>query len=76
MEPLLSAKEAARLLGISRRTLRRRTREGEIAAVRVGGKIMYEPDAIRAFVQAHRIVPRVEPDYWMVPRSEGDDDES
>ncbi|MBT3787419.1 MAG: helix-turn-helix domain-containing protein [Alphaproteobacteria bacterium] len=52
--PVLSPKDAARLLGISSRTLARLVKRREIAFVRVGGSLRFKPDDLRAFVDQNR----------------------
>jgi excisionase family DNA binding protein len=54
-ERLLFIPEAADILRISEKTLRRWITNGEIAIVRNGRIIRIEPSAIRMFVSQHRI---------------------
>lgn len=46
----VSAKEAARMIGISERTLFTLTKEGKIDSLRIGRKVLYSAEKIRAFV--------------------------
>lgn len=47
----LSPREAARALGISERTLRRRTQpDGPIPVVRLGSRVLYPVDALREWL--------------------------
>jgi excisionase family DNA binding protein len=43
---LLSAAEAARLLGVSESSLRRRVKEGLLRQVRIGRRVLYSKQAI------------------------------
>jgi len=50
-EPLLiDAREAARLLRLSERTLHSHTKNGLIPAVRLGRLVRYSPDQLRAWI--------------------------
>lgn len=46
--------EAATLLGISKGTLQTLRKTGRIAAVRIGARIVYEKDELRAFLRRNR----------------------
>jgi excisionase family DNA binding protein len=51
--PLLVAPDkAAKMLGISVRTLFRLNKSGEIPAVRIGASVRYSPQALDAWVQS------------------------
>ncbi len=52
IEPILmTAREAAKLLNISERTLYARTADGSIAVVRIGNRgIRYDPADLRAWI--------------------------
>jgi len=52
IEPILmTARQAARLLNISERTLYARTADGSIAVVRIGNRgIRYDPADLRAWI--------------------------
>ncbi len=47
------------LLGISKQTVYRLIRAGELRPTRVGDRLRFEPDDVRAFVERHReaVVP-------------------
>ncbi len=47
---LVDAREAARLLSISDRTLRDRTKDGTVPAVKLEGRILYSPKALADWV--------------------------
>lgn len=47
---LVSAREAACLLSISERTLRDRTKDGTIPAIRLEGRVLYSPKALQAWI--------------------------
>ena len=52
VEPmLLTARQAARLLAISERTLFTITKSGELPAVRIGRSVRYSVDALRDYVR-------------------------
>ena len=48
----LSARDAARALGICRRTLHTLTQEGDLPVVRVGRRLLYRPESLRAWLAA------------------------
>ncbi len=54
MEPLLSLEEAAKLLGVSSRTVRRALEAGDLQPIRIGRRILIEPAAIRAYIDRKR----------------------
>ena len=47
---LLSARDAAKLLGVSERTLWSMTHRGEIAAVRIGRRVLYDPQDLSRWI--------------------------
>ncbi len=52
MERLLDAKEAAALLNIAPGTLLHRAQKGEIPRVKDGGRVLFRPADLRAYVEA------------------------
>jgi len=50
LEPLLSIDDVARLLRVSESSVYRLVRSGELARVKVGGRTLFEPRAVRAFI--------------------------
>lgn len=48
---LVDAREAARRLGISTRTLWTLTNRGELPAARIGRAVRYRPEALRQFAE-------------------------
>jgi excisionase family DNA binding protein len=54
LEPLLSVKEVARFLGISESSVYRRCRAGDLPSVKVGGRTLFEQEAVRQFIEASR----------------------
>jgi predicted DNA-binding transcriptional regulator AlpA len=52
LERLLNSRATAETIGIAERTLWALMKSGQIAHVRVGRRVMYRPEAIRAFVAA------------------------
>ena len=59
LEPLLTVTAVCGLLGISKQTVYRLIRAGELRPTRVGDRLRFEPDDVRAFVERHReaVVP-------------------
>ena len=54
-DPLLvDGREAARLLGVSRRTLWTLTSNGTVPHVRIGRLVKYSPIDLQAYVERHR----------------------
>ena len=51
---LINSREAARMLGISSRTLWGWTVSGDIESVRCGRILRYDPEVLRQWVAAHR----------------------
>jgi len=54
IRPLLPISDTADWLGVSRQTVRRLVASGLLPVVRVGGQLRFEPDAIEAYIAAHR----------------------
>jgi excisionase family DNA binding protein len=53
IEPLLlTARQTARMLSISERTLYSITKEGRLRAVHIGRSVRYDPADIRAWIEA------------------------
>ncbi len=51
IEPmLLTARQAARVLSISERTLWSLTKDGQIPAVRIGRAVRYDPEDLRRWI--------------------------
>lgn len=62
-EPLLlDEREAARRLGVSPRSLWQLRKDGRIEWVPVGGRVLYEPAALAAFITRQRRPATAEPD--------------
>jgi excisionase family DNA binding protein len=59
MLPLLSLREAARLLGVSFWSVRRLIQYGELPSVAVGRRVLIEPAAIEQFISTNRRSTRV-----------------
>ena len=49
---LLTREQAAERLSISTRTLDTLESDGEIRAIRIRGRVLYDPDALDAFIRA------------------------
>ncbi len=56
LEPLLSVRQACKILGIKEKTLRDWVWRKKIDYVKVGDRVMFEPDAIRRFIASNRVV--------------------
>jgi excisionase family DNA binding protein len=54
METLLTVDQAAKALCISPRTVWTLTQEGALACVRIGRRVLYAPDDVRAFIDRCR----------------------
>lgn len=54
IEPLLSVREVAAVLGLSRATVYRLIDERELVCVRLDGRRLVEPEALRAFIAGRR----------------------
>ncbi len=51
MEKLLSERQAAALLGISTRHLFGLRKRGEVPYVRLGGRVLYSPEALQRWIE-------------------------
>ena len=51
---LLSANKAARMLSISPRTLWTMTASGEMPCVRIRGRVLYDVEDLRAYIEAKK----------------------
>jgi excisionase family DNA binding protein len=58
MTPLLSIKEAARLLGVSPWTIRRLIGNAKLTPVQVGTRVLLEQATLERFISTHRGVGR------------------
>ena len=59
MDQLLDVGQAQKLLGVSRPTVFRLVRSGEIAVVKIGSRTLFRADDLRHFVDQHvRRAPR------------------
>jgi len=54
---LLSQRNAARALAISERSLYEWTHAGRVPYVRLGRRVLYQPDALRRWVRSHQHGP-------------------
>lgn len=54
LEPLVSIADAAKLLGVSKRTVMRLADAGELVRVRIGRRTLFELDAIRGYRERQR----------------------
>jgi excisionase family DNA binding protein len=57
LEPLLSIRDVARVLGISPRTVLRLTAAGDLDPVRIGRRTLFVADDVRAFLERQRVSP-------------------
>ena len=51
---LLTARESARMLSVSERTLWSLTNDGAIPAVRIGRRVLYSPEDLEGFIEANK----------------------
>lgn len=56
---LLDAKRAAKALSVSPRTLWTLTKGGQIPAVRLGRRVLYDPEDLQAFIARHKHPARI-----------------
>jgi excisionase family DNA binding protein len=54
LEPLLTVAAACSLLAVSRQTLYRLIRAGELHPTRVGERLRFSPDDVRDFLERHK----------------------
>jgi excisionase family DNA binding protein len=54
LEPLLSIREVARVLGVSSRTVLRLAAAGDLDPVRIGRRTLFEAAAVRGFLDQRR----------------------
>jgi excisionase family DNA binding protein len=54
LEPLLSYREAARVLGLSLNGLKRLAYRGELPTVHLGGRRLIDPNDLRVLIEARR----------------------
>ena len=52
---LMTYSEAVWSMGVCERTLRNFVARGELAAVKIGGRTLFDPVDLRAMIAAHRI---------------------
>lgn len=52
MEANLNYREAAKVLGIGKRTLERRVKSRKIPFVRIGGRVLFRPSQLEKFLQS------------------------
>jgi len=52
---LLGTAGAARCLGLSEKVVRREVDRGALAVVKVGGRLLFRPEDLDAYVAAHRV---------------------
>lgn len=61
LEALLTLREARELLGVSNMSLWRLRNNGELPVVRIGGRVLVEPQALRDLIAANSVVKRRDP---------------
>ncbi|EKM99100.1 MULTISPECIES: helix-turn-helix domain-containing protein [unclassified Acidocella] len=54
VEGLIKLAAAAKLLGVSAVTIRRRVADGSLTPVRINGRLYFEPAELRVFIARHR----------------------
>lgn len=58
LEPLKSIKETRKILGVSEKTLRDWVWRKKIGYVKVGDRVMFEPEVVRQFIARNRVQPK------------------
>jgi excisionase family DNA binding protein len=58
MEKLLDVKGCSELLGISVYTIHKWLGQGKIPSVRLGRRVLFDPVALRAWVEEHAVAVR------------------
>lgn len=53
LRKLVGIRDIQNALGISRATIYRRLDEGELEFIRIGGRILFSPDSINRYIDAH-----------------------
>jgi excisionase family DNA binding protein len=53
-QPLRSVKEAAEILNVSQKTVRRRIENGDLRSIRIGGLLRIAPADLEDFIRDHR----------------------
>ena len=56
-DDLLTGEEVAQRLRVTSRFVRRLVAERRIAYVKVGRRVLFEPSALAAYIEANRVVP-------------------
>jgi excisionase family DNA binding protein len=54
---LLNIREAAAVLGVSERTIRRLVKEGKLPTVQIGSRRLFRSDTLREWVRTHEQHP-------------------
>jgi excisionase family DNA binding protein len=54
LEPLLTVADVCKLLAVSKQTLYRLLRAGELTPSRVGDRLRFRPDDVRAYLERNR----------------------
>ncbi len=59
LEPLMSVKLTAKILGVSEKTLRDWVWRKKVDYVKSGDRVVFEPEAIRQFIARNRVKAKV-----------------
>ena len=57
VKPLLTYREAGKLLGVTERTIFRLVKDGEIPNMKFGGSVRIDPDDLRRFIEKAKLLP-------------------
>lgn len=60
LDELLDVKQAAKVLGISPKTLRTHILHRRITYVKVGARVLFRPDTLWEYIEANTVRPRVQ----------------
>jgi excisionase family DNA binding protein len=56
LEPLLNLQQASSSLGLGESTCRKLVRLGQLPAIRIGRRLLFEPASLRRFIESHSTV--------------------
>ena len=57
VKPLLTYREAGKLLGVTERTIFKLVRDGDLPNVKFGGSVRIDPDDLRGFIDKAKLLP-------------------
>lgn len=57
MTPMLTTEQVAARLKVDEETVRRMARRGDLPAIRIGGRLRFDPDELAAALERNRVAP-------------------